>query len=675
MTEPPSTTFNNSDQVHVGVQANTIHGDVNYYTLPPNPTADEKFVIGVRHLDGRMAATARRYIHEAVAEGYKTNQSCFYWLLAMFSNRTLRQLTDDERASLKDTSNVLRIDGSDEWAEGVRVISSLLESLEQPDAQASSEAFARLDRLPDPQRSKIITHLELLLKGKTEDHMWSLSVSQAEGRRMANDRGGRVWKFFEPDPARPRVRHPEIVLVRASTWIWLWTVTTLAFLAAWYLAVLLVVHGDAVEFLIILTAVAGACYMAHFGLEWRFRARRLEAKNKEYYPSTSRVTIAPAGGFTSQVHRAFDHYFALYLPGGIDRETWLNETAGIRRSLCDEMLEIYRESDVTAKEVAWLIRFQVSQVRKAWSAGTLLTYQEDLRTPLLTKCLTLLGTAVFVISGSRVIVDALRFDAVRGVTSTVVLLVAGKLTADGWSRIVLARRSFAMDEAESQQRLAASRVGYDRWVAKLRDKPTDTEMATWLDDDRKVLMKRALERYKLRASGIIAHAFIEAPRPHCDRARVKNGPWRYSAYTLLVFVLTSDGVRQISVDLDFAKGAFKKEARINYRFDAVASVEVTEGEKEARTFELALLNNSSIKIQVTEPGMRTLPEETASAVSEVTLDSAGLNNTLHVLEGIAAEGKSWVEREDERSGDLTWSVLAALHDLVDQPATSFTASA
>jgi hypothetical protein len=178
-------------------------------------------------------------------------------------------------------------------------------------------------------------------------------------------------------------------------------------------------------------------------------------------------------------------------------------------------------------------------------------------------------------------------------------------------------------------------------------------------------MKRALERYKLKASGVIAHAFIEAPGQSCDKARFKDGPWRYSRYTLLVFVLTSDGVRQITVDLDFAKGTFRNEARINYRFDAVASVEVTEGSEEQRTFELALVNSHSIKVQVTEPGMRTLPEENASTVSEVTLDSAGLNNTLHVLEGIAAEGKCWVEREDERSGDLTSSLLSALHNLVD----------
>ena len=45
-------------------------------------------------------------------------------------------------------------------------------------------------------------------------------------------------------------------------------------------------------------------------------------------------------------------------------------------------------------------------------------------------------------------------------------------------------------------------------------------------------------------------------------------------------------------------------------------------------------------------GMEEPPEdETAAEVSEVTLDASGLHHTLHVLEEIAAEGKTWFSRE------------------------------
>jgi hypothetical protein len=41
--------------------------------------------------------------------------------------------------------------------------------------------------------------------------------------------------------------------------------------------------------------------------------------------------------------------------------------------------------------------------------------------------------------------------------------------------------------------------------------------------------------------------------------------------------------------------------------------------------------------------------ENPGVVSEVTLDAAGLHHTLHVLEGIAAEGKEWIKHERRRT--------------------------
>jgi hypothetical protein len=48
--------------------------------------------------------------------------------------------------------------------------------------------------------------------------------------------------------------------------------------------------------------------------------------------------------------------------------------------------------------------------------------------------------------------------------------------------------------------------------------------------------------------------------------------------------------------------------------------------------------------------------ESPGAVSEVSLDAAGLPHTLHVLEGIAAEGKGWVEQQELRTGNLSAAV-------------------
>jgi hypothetical protein len=219
-------------------------------------------------------------------------------------------------------------------------------------------------------------------------------------------------------------------------------------------------------------------------------------------------------------------------------------------------------------------------------------------------------------------------------------------------RIALDRRLFAAASAEAAAEYAARRAAYARWMKKLERTPTDSQMAAWLDYDRKCLMDEAMQHYKLRPSDTIAHTFIEAPAGSYKRARVPNGPWRYSRYKLLLFLLTRDGVRQMTVDLDFEKATFHGQLRLNYRFDAVAAVQVDAADSGQRTFRLSLLSGLSIDVRVTESDTGPAqPGEDAKTVSDVTLDVTGLSNTLHILEGIAAEGTNWIGHETERQED------------------------
>ena len=234
------------------------------------------------------------------------------------------------------------------------------------------------------------------------------------------------------------------------------------------------------------------------------------------------------------------------------------------------------------------------------------------------------------------------------------------------------------DLVEFDQRLAARRGAYDRWVQRLRRRPPDAEMAAWLDCDRKYLMQAALMRSQVPLSDLIAYAFLEAPGRSCKRARWRNGPWRFSRYQLVVFLLTRDGVRQVTVGLDFERGSFHDQQRSNYRFDAVAAVRVEEADDGRRTFELALVNGESVRIDMIEADQgSTGPDSDSTSgagsgagsagagddlgiVSAVTLDAAGLANTLHVLEGVAAEGKEWIGQERQRgAGRMSVLVGAA----------------
>lgn len=252
----------------------------------------------------------------------------------------------------------------------------------------------------------------------------------------------------------------------------------------------------------------------------------------------------------------------------------------------------------------------------------------------------------------RGLVTAAQVAPLGATRSTAIALAAGFVAVRAWLRIVLERRRYAADEAEVTQVRAACDEAFLRWKEKLADTPSDREMAAWLDCDRKVLLDEALRHYELSMSDLIAHALIEAPGTPTRRARLKHGPWRYTRYRLTLFLLTADGIRQFRADLDFEQGAFRGHERTNYRYESVAAVLVRQAERDERKFELALVNGERIRVDVLTSGTEELlVDETPGEVSEVTLDSAGLGHTLHVLEGVAAEGKRWITHERRRKAD------------------------
>ncbi|MER5318460.1 hypothetical protein [Streptosporangium roseum] len=149
-------------------------------------------------------------------------------------------------------------------------------------------------------------------------------------------------------------------------------------------------------------------------------------------------------------------------------------------------------------------------------------------------------------------------------------------------------------------------------------------------------------------SNVIAYAFIEAPASSA-RARVRGGPWRYKKYQLLLFLLTADGIRQLTATLDVERGSLHIRQRANYRFEVVAAVRVSQADDGGRAFELTLVSGEDVRLRVLEPGMEELQQgEIPGAVSEATLDASGIHHTLHVLEGIAAEGKEWIRNTDAK---------------------------
>jgi hypothetical protein len=648
MTVPTSSVTNVAgDAASVGVQAQVVH-NVTVYKRPGD-SPEEKYQAGVLYLDGGMRKEAREFIGAGFIEGQKTSEKLFHWILALLSDRNFRQFSDEDFSSFRHARGQIRMHTGDQSGEALKVIDHLLRSAECPGADTLL-AMKELDGLDIAHRDKIVRHLGMYLKGSVEDQLWLRAMAQVEKEQQGNDREARAWMFFQANPAKPRVREPTPIRTTTAARIWVTAATVLGSATVGYIGWLLLASRDGLALLACLIGLCAGCTCFINGVEWRHRATRLWAKEHEYGQSEPR-TRPPPGGFADKVDKLFSRYFSKYMPRDADPRAWRTATRGIRRHLRDEIVEVYRETRITAEEVAWLIRYRVGDVARRWRDGTLRDYHDQLRTPTTTKLLFGLGLVVLMPCSAWVIYGAVRANLSAAVIALLVLVAIGYLSITGWLRIMLEYRRFGADKAESGQRLTDSWAAFDRWQNRLEPRPTDFEMANWLDCDRKLLMHRTMEHYKLKSSQVIAKAFIEAPSSR-ERARVTNGPWRYSRYQLLIFLLTPDGVRQHIADVDFKKGTFHNRRRINYRFDAVAAVRVEETDDHRRTFELTLVNGDPIKVRVTETSTeeteQLLPGESSDVLSRLALDSTGLTNTLHVLEGVAAEGREWIKQEDKR---------------------------
>jgi hypothetical protein len=245
----------------------------------------------------------------------------------------------------------------------------------------------------------------------------------------------------------------------------------------------------------------------------------------------------------------------------------------------------------------------------------------------------------------------------------VVLAAGGCYATGGISKILATRRHDLEVAADNERLFAEETTGYRHWCEVLRDRPTDPEMAGWLDLDRSYLKTAALRRCGLTNRDLIAHVVLTEGTPKALRARVIHGPMRYSRYVVMVFLLTRSGVRQVEVNLDFLNGDVHNERRTAFRYDTLASARVAEvgvrfadtspnGQQSAtvqrRTFNLSLLNGEKITLVVEDFEGLADPEEDGNRLLRIALDSSGISGALHILEAVAAEGRDWTTREHER---------------------------
>jgi hypothetical protein len=633
----------------VGIQAETVHNS-NVYFVHPDASPQEKYKVGVRFLEDGIPSRARDMISDAIAHGHDNAEVRFHWVLAMLSARAYHDLSTEELQRLHHASGFVRNYAEGEWKDALRVVFELLAMLSTADGE-TGRVLDRLRALSPRRRDAILHHLDLVLTGGLKDSLWAGNRERAETARFGNDRVQRVWSYFEPDPIGPRALAPLPSTAVASkaalpVRVGLFAVVT-AFL--WILALTADPAAAVIELLVALGAGLAA---AHFGRRWWYQEHQLKARNRESHIPHTGDPAAAGDGFTNRVRHSFDHYFSTRVPHGFAPQEWLGHTVHIRDSLVAEIALLYRESRIGVDRVNWLIRHLAEDARDRHNEGTLLDHRHRNRTPAVAKALCVvaliaLGITALALLGT--VASGAGASQMQLVVPAVVGAVwSGRAAAFSWLAAGSEKQRLAEETQEYEERLTARQVAYQNWKSFLdTTRPSELEMETWLTCDKTLFVDEALRHYQLTWRDLITHTILMTPARPYKRGRVKGGPWRYSRYSFRLFLVTQEGVREISTEFDFTDAKRGDEQRSNYRFDALSSVQVTERTHVGYDLELVLTNGPARNIRVKDADTHQLePDENAQEIAEINLNAAGFIHTFRLLEGIAADGKGWIERNN-----------------------------
>jgi hypothetical protein len=332
-------------------------------------------------------------------------------------------------------------------------------------------------------------------------------------------------------------------------------------------------------------------------------------------------------------------------PGGL----WEN-TAGYRGHLKRRLQAQYGGDDGYTGELKWLITWHVTRASQ--------------QTDHLSEPSAVRRAAYLRIGGVLIEVFGLAVLLAGGHVVALVLAAVGWWGSLSTARIVAVSRTRALLDRDAEVLLDEEEAEYRRWVQVLADRPSDAEMARWLILDKAYLVDDALRRANLRERDLVTHVVLTQRAPYARKGRVTDGPPRYEAYLVDVFLLTQYGMRTARTKLSLAEGDMRNEQRQMFPYDAVASASVTEksirtfltdgcpssSSISERVFRLTLLNGTEIA-EVRENPRATADDRSAGddeLMDALSTQSSGFDSALRILEAVATEGREWIVRDRER---------------------------
>ncbi|GAA3636159.1 hypothetical protein GCM10022223_63250 [Kineosporia mesophila] len=615
---------NNDVELLIGVS----HGDV-YFNASKAPTSAELLDLGKRNLSSGIVDRARSRIDEAIEGGLRGGEVCFYFVLALLSGRSLEQLSEHERQRLKGAESDLLHNGS---PGPIDLAAHLVLDLVDLDAGGRDDVdalFDRLDEIGEQWRRPIVRHLEFVVDGRAKDALWKRSVKQAQADQKNQGRVDRAWKFFHPNPLEPvkapvREFRPHVLaaggLVASS-------LMTMAFLIQLVTGVL------SVLWFVVALIAAGTCV---FLICDRSAHRRVSVRASVLRPPLETPPIHLAGPLGMYCKRYAKEEL-------LDVKGVMDATKPLRDAVAWELSLTYPENGrMHTGPIRWLIRYRARQIIAIARSGNPAGLGPELAAVPMTALGIAVGGVVAVATGLTLLGGALSADAWSAVQVLPLIALFGYLTVRLGLRIVGNEREAHYLRQRSQEQYRLDFEKFQEWRDRLCDRPEEDEMAEWLSADRVLLIDRALTHYKLEPRQVLSHAILESPdkgnQAH-SRARVSSGPWRHQHYSLTMFLLSGDGIRQVMTKLEFATGRLSNDARENFRYDTICSFRVETTPGNGRILKLRRMDGNSDEYAIVAedetPGI-------ADDVAEISAEAAGLHQTIHLLEGIAAEGRTWL---------------------------------
>ncbi|MET8847619.1 hypothetical protein [Amycolatopsis sp. NPDC004625] len=671
-----------ADEAHVEQQIGAIYGGTFHrnettYNINPSDPPERRFEVARERLKGGMPRLAESLFQELVEQGRDSTMLAYYYALSILSDRSLSEVTDDIHTRFWAAGQMARRFGHDDWRGAIDVVGQLMSCVwrqemgDVPDTADLEKATASFHQLHPDRQAEIRSHLALILGGALQDTLDAEDAHRIRTERLEHDRVGRAWKFFEPDPARPRFFVPARTAIPTDEWV------KAAFAGVGVLlGVFAFLNGfstgrPVVGILALLVLVAGFALAIWAGREQELGTMRLTARDREHgIPLQFQPAASPGHwvrtDFVEQIHKLVELRF--WAAGPKPQGSWVNDTRGICEYYKWRFVALYGNAQVEAGAVNWLIRWHARRVAARWRNGTLFAYRDEVRPAPSVLLAHRTGIAVAV-AGALVMLGG-----GGGFTGAAFFLgIAGYFAMKQGLRILVAQQFHAEESERGQRLLREEEQAFADWTQVLSDRPDDAEMARWLDLDKAYLKTEALRRCALTNRDLVAHVTLTEGAANARRARVLGGPMRYSRYVILVFLLTRSGVREIEVDLDFLKANVHDERRTSFRYDALAAARVSEvgvryaagwryeiinGDSQVlmqsqslrkRAFRLTLVSGE--KISVVAEGFEGLTDENLeneAMLQRMAMESSGIAGALHVLEAVSAEGRDWITREQER---------------------------